>query len=127
MRDVLRLSETKSDRMKKIMNYAWLNEEGMFYKGLATPTNLMKCLWHPLEKKSISLRERPPSKALGRSKSKGKELAADLQGKLATARIPKAPEKPALEGVKAPKKPAAGKGKRKGPKTNYVMGKPPSI
>jgi hypothetical protein len=60
----------------------------------------MKCLWHPLKKKGISLRERPSLEALGRSKSKGKDFVANPQGK-----------------------PIVGKGKREAPKTNYVMGK----
>jgi hypothetical protein len=38
------------------MNYVRLNEGGMLYKGLATPTNLMKCLWHPLKKKGMSFK-----------------------------------------------------------------------
>jgi hypothetical protein len=87
MRDVPRPSGIEMDRMKKNLNYARLHEEGMFYKGLATPTNLMKCLWHPSEKKGINLRERSSSKALRRSKSKSKELAANPQGKLVATRI----------------------------------------
>jgi hypothetical protein len=83
----------------------------------------MKCLWHPLKKKGISLRERPPLEALGRSKSKGKDFVANPQGKLVAAKIPEALEKPVVEGAKAPRKPIVGKGKREAPKTNYVMGK----
>jgi hypothetical protein len=81
----------------------------------------MKCLWHPLKKKGISLRERPPFEALGRSTSKGKEFVANPHGKLVAARIPKAPEKPVAEGAKAPRKPIVGKGKREAPKTHYVV------
>jgi hypothetical protein len=42
---------------------------------------------------------------------------------LVVARIPEASEKPVAEEAKAPKKLAMGKGKRKAPETNYVVGK----
>ena len=58
MKDTPKLFDDEVDRVNKILAYARKIEKAMFYGCLATIANLLKYLWHPLERRFEGLKLR---------------------------------------------------------------------
>ncbi|KAE8055989.1 hypothetical protein FH972_012792 [Carpinus fangiana] len=92
MRETPQLFDDGFAQINKLLAYARKHEDAMFFTGLATTANLMKCLQHPSERRSWARVFRDRSSDVPRKSSK--KAVARSPRRPNVGKTPKAPRKP---------------------------------